>query len=474
MGLTKYTIDASVRRVGGGRVLIGGSPLKLFRLSAGGAQLVDRIEAGDAIDTVAGASLIDRLLDAGAIHPVPPPGAFTSADVTVVIPAYTRTPLGVDEVASLVESLSGSVAAVVVVDDCSPEPIEFDEPTPSGATVVRLHANGGPGAARTTGLAHVTTPLVAFVDTDVELPDDWLGPLLAHFADPLVAAVAPRVATRPLHPLANRKVSVIERYESVRSPLDLGPALARVRAGTRVSYVPSACLVGRVEALSDVGGFDPVLRFGEDVDLVWRLDEGGWRVRYEPGVAVHHEPRSTLRAWATQRFDYGSSAAALAQRHPGALAPVRVSGWSLASWAAVAAGWPVIGAAIAATTTALLARKLRDVPDGPRESLRLAGLGHLYAGRSLASGLTRAWWPITVAAALVSRRARRAAIAAALLPALIDWRRTRPPLDLPRYIALRLADDASYGTGLWAGAIRTRSAAALRPDLTSWPGRKRT
>lgn len=498
-------------------MLIGGSPLKLFRLSETGARVVDRIVGGEPVDSVAGASLIDRLLDAGAIHPTFLRSDFTAADVTVIIPAYARTASRAGDVEDLAESLDGIVATVVVVDDCSPELIEPS--TGGGVTVLRLDANGGPGAARAAGLTLVTTPLVAFVDTDVSLPDGWLDPLLTHFADPLVALVAPRVASRPVRVDARRSdasanaprsaparfllrrrrtpdntqsadqrgwwtfvgddtihsldptppPSAVERYESVRSPLDLGSAPARVRAGTRVSYVPSACVVCRVEALTDVGGFDPALRIGEDVDLVWRLDEGGWRVRYDPAVVVHHEPRPTFAAWARQRFDYGSSAAQLAQRHPGALAPVRVSGWSLASWAAAGAGWPVIGGSIAVATTALLARKLRDIPDGPRESLRLAGLGHLYAGRSLASGLTRAWWPITVAASFASRRARHAALAATILPPLIDWLRTRPPLDLRVYVALRLADDVSYGAGLWSGAIRAHSAAALVPDLTSWP-----
>ena len=38
------------------------------------------------------------------------------------------------------------------------------------------------------------------------------------------------------------------------------------------------------------------------------------------------------------------------------------------------------------------ARKLDDVP--AQESVRLAGLGHLYAGRQVASAITRVWWPV--------------------------------------------------------------------------------
>ena len=46
---------------------MAGSPLRLFRLGPAGATVAERIERGDA---VAPSVLIDRLLDAGAIHPV--------------------------------------------------------------------------------------------------------------------------------------------------------------------------------------------------------------------------------------------------------------------------------------------------------------------------------------------------------------------------------------------------------------------
>ena len=78
----------------------------------------------------------------------------------------------------------------------------------------------------------------------------------------------------------------VARYDAEHSPLDLGPEPARVRAGTRVSYVPAAAIVCRVDAIREIGGFDEALRFGEDVDLVWRLDAAGWRCRYEPVATV--------------------------------------------------------------------------------------------------------------------------------------------------------------------------------------------
>ncbi len=242
-----------------------------------------------------------------------------------------------------------------------------------------------------------------------------------------------------------------------------------MRAGSRVSYVPAAALVGRTDALRAAGGFDEALRFGEDVDLVWRLDEAGQRVRYEPASEVHHAPRRDWRAWWRQRQSYGRSAAPLAERHDGALAPVRASGWSVLAWGVGTGVSPVAGLTIGAGTVVALARKLRALDHPWQESLRLAGLGNLFAGRLLATAITRAWWPIAVVLALVSRRARRILLAAALIPPLVDWVRDRPPLDPMRATAARIADDVAYGTGVWQGVLSERIVDPLVPDLTSWP-----
>ena len=449
--MTRYALDSSARRLDGGRALLAGSPLALFRLSERGAGVLDDLVAGAPVNARS-ERLTDRLLDAGAIHPKPNGGPFRATDVTVVIPVLD------EDVTDLVGSI-GPVKQIIVVDDGSRSPVSVP-----GTMVLRRPVNGGPAAARNTGLAAVTTPLVAFVDADCRPEPGWLAPLLRHFADDRVAAVAPRVIS-PAVPGA----SALARYEAARSPLDLGPTEGRVRAGTRISYVPSAALVARVDVLLASGGFDEDLRCGEDVDLVWRLDEAGWRVRFEPRATAVHEPRRTVRAWLAQRVGYGRSAAELAARHPGAVAPVSVSGWSAAVWTLAMAGFPTAAAGVGAGTALALAGKLDGLEQPGLEAARLTATGHLFAGRMLAAAVTRAWWPILLVLALGSKRVRRALLVAAVAPPIIDWARQRPRLDPFRYLAFRLADDMAYSVGVWQGALRRRSLDALRPDLTSWP-----
>ncbi|HSB84943.1 MAG TPA: mycofactocin biosynthesis glycosyltransferase MftF [Ilumatobacteraceae bacterium] len=440
----RFRLDRSYRRHDS--VVIGGSPLRLFRLSAAGRRVVEAIEKAEPLPAGHG-RLTDRLADAGAIHPQPTESAYAASDVTIVVPAYNAEP-----------RFTATEHNTIVVDDGSDPPL----PERLGRRLIRLAVNSGPGAARNAGLAAAQTPLVAFVDTDVDAGSDWLGPLLVHFSDPRVALVAPRVGCA-------RGDSAIAGYEAFRSPLDLGADAARISAGSRVSYVPGAAIVARTDVLRSIGGFDESMRSGEDVDLVWRLVEGGHRCRYEPAVTVFHQPRPTLRAWFQQRVTYGRSAAALDRKHSGAVAPLRLSGWSALVWGLVALRRPWSAAAVAAGTTIALRRKLVDLP--AMESVRLAGLGHLYAGRQVANALIRAWWPAAVLAAIVFKRLRPAVIAAATAPPLIDWWQRRGPLDPARYVLFRVADDVAYGTGLWLGAIEIRRYGALAPKFTNWPGR---
>ena len=74
--MTTYALDGTTRRPRDSNVVIGGSPLRLFRLTTPASRSFDDIAAGvDITPDGAAARLVDRLVDAGAIHPRPACGA---------------------------------------------------------------------------------------------------------------------------------------------------------------------------------------------------------------------------------------------------------------------------------------------------------------------------------------------------------------------------------------------------------------
>ena len=487
--------DPRTWRVDGGATWIGGSPPRVLRLSAAarrhlaGSELV----VGDATS----AALARLLADAGVAHPDParapdPPGP---GEVTVVVPVRDR-PAELARLLAAVVATAPGLGGIVVVDDGSADPAATGRVVAAhGGRLVRHPSSRGPAAARNTGARASTTPVVAFLDSDVVPEAGWLPTLLGHLADPAVGAAAPRIVAWR----GDGREKAVTRYERRRSSLDLGARPAAVTARSRVAYVPSAALVVRRAAFGD--GFREDMPVAEDVDLVWRLAAAGWRLRYEPAARVAHEHRSGVRAWLGRKAFYGTGAAPLARRHPRRVPPVALAPWTAAVMAllGVQRRWSVaLAGGVTVVATARLARGLRRpgepwVGVGTRRSgfpatgckrRRFAGMlagplplaavlapwGLGGAAWQAAGALTRHWWPAAALGAIVSRRVRRALLLAAVVEGLADWLRFRDAgsgaADLVLHVAAHRADDLAYGAGLWWGAWRHRTAAPLWPDLS--------
>ncbi|WP_327674719.1 MULTISPECIES: mycofactocin biosynthesis glycosyltransferase MftF [unclassified Streptomyces] len=480
-------LDRHTRVLDGGRALLGGHPTRLLRLTprARGLLTGRTLRVRDR----AGAVLADRLLATGLAHPLvtelPPidsnaPNAPNdpsdpNGTVTYVIPVRDR-PDQLDRALASIRATTTD-APVIVVDDAS------HAPAPVAAVAGRHHArvlpladNLGPAGARNAGLREVTTPYVVFIDSDIVLAQDTVDVLLRHFADPAVVLAVPRIAALP-GPDAERWLG---RYESTRSSLDLGRHPASVRTGTPVSWVPSACMLARTDALTKADGFDAGMRVGEDVDLCWRLTADGGRIRYEPAVQAAHEHRVELADWFHRKAVYGTGAHPLARRHPGNIAPAILAPWSAAMLVALLAqrrwSMPVAGG-LAAVATVRNAQKLKGIAHPLPHAARLTALGSLASLTQGTALLTRHWWPLTVVGCLVSRRLRRATAVAAVTDVALETLGRGPEptrLDPVRYAVARRLDDLAYGSGVWLSALKGRSTAALRPRIVRAAARPRS
>jgi mycofactocin system glycosyltransferase len=449
------SVDPSTATFDRDAVLMGGTPLRLWRLSARARSTVARWQAGERVgDGRAAGLLARRLASSGAFAPHPGVPAIADDQVTVVIPVRNRPA----QLARLLGALDG--LRCVVVDDASSDPGRCRRVCDQyGACFVGLPARVGPAGARNAGLGAATTTLVAFVDSDCLPRPEWLAPLMGYFDDPLVAAVAPRVIPASVVPS-----TVVSRYEVSRSSLDRGAVGGLVRPQSRIPYVPSAALIVR-RSVAGARLFDPRLRVGEDVDLVWRMAAAGWDVHYVPESIVAHDGPVTAGEFLRRRASYGTSAALLSERHPTVMAPLQTSAWSAATWALALGRRPVLAVVVLLSSVTVLARRLRGLVSDPfGASWRIAGGGTVRGAVPALSGLSRAWSPALLVALLV-RRLRSVAAAVLLVPALHDWWRARHDLDAARFTALHVADDLAYGTGVWLGCVRARAMRPLIPSI---------
>ncbi|MDZ8276689.1 mycofactocin biosynthesis glycosyltransferase MftF [Microbacterium aquimaris] len=448
----------------GGRVLVGGSPTRVARLTPVAAALI--VDRQLIVRGATGRALAEHLMAAGLAEPVASSlSPIPLAQLSVVIPVKDRSA----QLARLLASIPPAVAETIVVDDGSDDADAVAAVARSSGAVLVAHPdNRGSAAARNTGLSRVRTPFVAFIDSDVVVEPECFDTLLRHFADPRLAMAAPRVLG-----LEGEAANWITRYENSRSSLDLGTDSASVRPRSPVTWVSSTCLVARVDRLG--AGFDPSMHVGEDVDLVWRLVAEGLRVRFEPAAVVRHEHRTHLRTWLGRKFFYGTGAHPLAARHPVDIPPVVLPPWGAVLLVALLAQrrWSIpVALATAVVVANRIARRIGHVHDRRAIATHLTLSG---VAASIAQGfalLVRHWWPAAALGSVFSRRLRRAVLLAAVADAVWEFVRLRPGLDPLRFGLARRLDDLAYGAGVWWGALRGRSLAALRPALTRTSGQR--
>jgi mycofactocin system glycosyltransferase len=452
-------------RVVGGRTLVGGSPLRMLTLSDRGTQLLRAWLAGQPVGEDEGERrLARRLLDAGLADPEPPSPRAGAAEttVTIVVPVHADP----ERLATCLAALAGGAPPlarcrpVIVVDDGSPDGDAIAGVAGRfGARYIRHPGNRGPAAARNTGWRAADTPLVAFLDADCVPPPGFPGPLADHLADPALALVAPRIVS------GARNTGRLARYERVRSALDMGARPSLVRPYSPVWYVPSAAMVARRDALGP--GFDEDLSLGEDVDLVWRLNDAGWQIRYDPRVSVAHDDRVRPVAWYRRRIAYNASVAPLLERHPERVPVLFLSPPTALVWGAALGGLSAPVVALAALRAARLRHAVAGrLPGAGAWAARAALEMTMHEARDLGRALAGPWAPL----AFLAGRRRAGALIATMLA--LDWVSDRPDLDPLSYAALRLADESTRGLGIWLGCVRARDFRGLLPRHPPPPSRR--
>jgi mycofactocin system glycosyltransferase len=228
--------------------------------------------------------------------------------VSVIIPVKNR-PQDIRECLTSLTSLDypkNKVEIIVVNDgstDSTGEVIQtFD--------VKAIHPPRSIGASACRNLAarEANGDFLGFTDSDCVVHPHWLKELSPYFNDQKVGIVGGFVSNFYHH-------SPLDRYEEVKSSLNMGPLPFRVEDQFSSAYVPSCNLIIRKKAFFEVNGFQEDLVVGEDVDLCWRTRKLGYHLQYIPRGKIEHKHRNDLLPMLMRRYDYGTSEAILYLRH---------------------------------------------------------------------------------------------------------------------------------------------------------------
>lgn len=199
-------------------------------------------------------------------------GEIRAPAVSVVIPTYNR-------LASLPRALESVLRQtfddieVIVVDDCSTDETWAYLQTISDPRlhIIRHETNKGGGAARNTGIKAAGADLIAFQDSD----DEWLVTKLATQIEEYRRVNSPEFGAIYCAKITNGegKFGVYGPREVQYMPL---PGYERTsgdisRELVRRAMISTQTLVARKDLLESIGGFDEMLKLGQDWDMTTRL-----------------------------------------------------------------------------------------------------------------------------------------------------------------------------------------------------------
>jgi glycosyltransferase involved in cell wall biosynthesis len=196
---------------------------------------------------------------------------------SVVIPAYNAAHLISDALKSVFAQTTDDYE-IIVVNDGSPDTAEFEkalEPYLKDITYIR-RANGGPAAARNTGIRAAKAEFIAFLDSD----DQWEPTHLAEMREFLQ-----RDPTLDL--VYGDAVMFGEFAKDRATTMEANPSEGLATFESLVlckCTVIGSTVVARRQTLIDAGLFDESFAQGEDFELWARLAYRGGRIDYRKHI----------------------------------------------------------------------------------------------------------------------------------------------------------------------------------------------
>ena len=179
--------------------------------------------------------------------------------------------------------------------------------------VIRLDANYGFAGGYNRALEQVEADYFLLLNSDVETPAGWLGPIFECLdRHPDVAVVAPKLISwsdRTRFEYAGASGGFIDW---LGYPFCRGRILRSVEEdrgqyddAREVMWVSGAAFCCRADVFRRLGGFDAdFFAHMEEIDLCWRMRLAGCRVRIEPRSVVYHLGGGTLTADSPQKVFY--------------------------------------------------------------------------------------------------------------------------------------------------------------------------
>jgi len=207
---------------------------------------------------------------------------------------------------ALLRSCRGRDAGVIVADNASTDDSaavvrqEFPE-----VRLIPLEKNYGFTGGYNRALAQVEAEYFLLLNSDIEVPEDWLDPLVDWMdSHPACGACGPKLLSYQDRSRFEYAGAAGGLLDPLGFPFCRGRVLSRLEEDkgqydtpAAVCWISGAALLVRSRLWRELGGLDErFFAHMEEIDLCWRLQLRGWQIHCVPASRVYHIGGGTLPA----------------------------------------------------------------------------------------------------------------------------------------------------------------------------------
>jgi glycosyltransferase involved in cell wall biosynthesis len=219
-------------------------------------------------------------------------------EISVVVPVY-NSPNGVRVTleALVKQDYPRDAFEIIVVDNRSSDetPHVVEEYVKAYEGLVRLyHQNDVQSsyAARNTGIEHARGQIIAFVDADMWMDENWLAAVVTRMADTRAEYMGCHVI------IVSEKVSLAALYDTITG----FPMQHYIE---QLHFAGAGCLTVTRDLLRRIGTFNQSLTSGGDKEFGNRAFAHGVVLHYAPDIVLYHPARTALTSLVKKAFRIG-------------------------------------------------------------------------------------------------------------------------------------------------------------------------
>lgn len=196
-------------------------------------------------------------------------------------------------------------ARIYVADNASTDDsVAFVSKNFPKVTLIQNPENGGYAKGYNDALKHVKEPLLCLMNSDIEVSENWLKPIVAEFnSDDNTAIIQPKILdynTKSHFEYAGAAGGFIDKfgYPYCRGRIfeTIEEDLGQYNDTSEIFWASGACFFIRTAVFKSLDGFDAAyFAHMEEIDLCWRAFNSNYTTKYVGTSTVFHVGGATLK-----------------------------------------------------------------------------------------------------------------------------------------------------------------------------------